>query len=525
MTKGDMEIRELLVQEVDQAHRLTGEKLPPNKPTSSTMRMTFWKMVVLTVVSSYPFYAVVDKLSGLEESDFVPCNRHVCLYIRMFPGGGLGATHHGFVGVRNGHGFMGNHFSSVEQYGLEPCLAEQCPRGGNQTKIDNFLATGASKRVYLLGIAGWTISKIIHDGGVMYEWDEDKSMNVGFLSWCFQMLAACAGIFWCMGAVSVFQAPVPGQDCACYYRLPGLQAFLAISAPFLLLYMALEKLKAIVIAAKFGDYLYFKQFDVPFRYLQDRNQWASATFVTEFTLSDVESGTTKNTREGGCWYNHLSGGPRISCCCIFLLITCLSPGSDVLIWVTPGIVVRAVELLGGDGSMDGVPFAAGLCLFVVSVSSCALVWLVCNRWAGWSVEFRAPGYRLSLGCCEVRSCCCCLPISPRILFIFYRFFDLFTICNLARITVTRAVTYFRTFDKYGNLEDSATQLGRIAATSVGIFFGLYMQLTFWNLFEDLLGVGQGEELPATSCCCCVQLKPLSAEEEDEGGADSADSDE
>ncbi|CAL1140215.1 unnamed protein product [Cladocopium goreaui] len=170
-------------------------------------RSAFAKALIYTIITTYPFALLVTKLSRIDEATFVPCSHRI----------------------------------------INPLHNSWC------------------RVLYVWCIAGWSIAKVLHDWLLLGGAHEYTTLRIGCISIFFQLMAVSLAFFWSMGAVEVFAAEiVPGQ-CACYYVLPELEAILAIGTPCLLFVNAVKKLENVHRAPLVGDYLYYQQYDLPFR--------------------------------------------------------------------------------------------------------------------------------------------------------------------------------------------------------------------------------------------------------------------
>ena len=141
-----------------------------------------------------------------------------------------------------------------------------CEAESVQKKIDNQLNTGYTIPIYKVGIAGWTIMKILHDWGLLADVPEKITLCLGIYSWIFQLVATCAAFSWGASAAEVFIARVSTEtNSACFYQLKPIQTFTALGTPLLLLSLTHFKLKNLMLSVVNGDFLYYKSYDVPYR--------------------------------------------------------------------------------------------------------------------------------------------------------------------------------------------------------------------------------------------------------------------
>eukprot|EP00971_Amphidinium_carterae_P306736 6095810-Amphidinium_carterae.1 len=90
---------------------------------------------------------------------------------------------------------------------------DYCDAMDMRSKIENHLAEGISKTLYIVGLLGWCLFKILHDvfllSGLLAErW----SLSLGIVSHVFQRMATLAGLAWTSGAVEVFVAGIDGTQ-------------------------------------------------------------------------------------------------------------------------------------------------------------------------------------------------------------------------------------------------------------------------------------------------------------------------
>mmetsp|Transcript_41062 Transcript_41062/g.129998 ORF Transcript_41062/g.129998 Transcript_41062/m.129998 type:complete len:563 (+) Transcript_41062:203-1891(+) len=283
--------------------------------------LMYLKTLVITMASSYPFVALVSSLSSLDVEHYEPCNDG-CVFIRFFSSGNLPASTPGnmqnvtltnrssslrhnavldtlpqFVVLQNGHPVTAVSFwdsftwldwayaliglpsvlpaslvsqwvSTEQQYLPTSCpgmhgqaMQRQCESRDMRQHIENTLENQISLQGYLAAVAGWTAFKVLHDWAVLAKSSEFDSLCLGIVSFFFQSTACLMAYLWSLGALEVFVAKAPEQDCACYYQIPLLELVAALSTPLLLHYLTYTKLVMLYKAIQHGDYLY----DVPFR--------------------------------------------------------------------------------------------------------------------------------------------------------------------------------------------------------------------------------------------------------------------
>lgn len=238
-------------------------------------RSAFAKALIYTIITTYPFALLVTKLSRIDEATFVPCSHRACTFMKIFGSGMVPSTVDGFRlskafdVVVNGN-LSQSELSSEFLSPLCPTLSakemrHRCDSSWARKRIINPLHNSWCRVLYVWCIAGWSIAKVLHDWLLLGGAHEYTTLRIGCISIFFQLMAVSLAFFWSMGAVEVFAAEiVPGQ-CACYYVLPELEAILAIGTPCLLFVNAVKKLENVHRAPLVGDYLYYQQYDLPFR--------------------------------------------------------------------------------------------------------------------------------------------------------------------------------------------------------------------------------------------------------------------
>eukprot|EP00434_Breviolum_minutum_P002806 symbB.v1.2.002466.t1/scaffold99.1/size346285/22 len=238
-------------------------------------RSAFAKALIYTIVTTYPFALLVSKLSRIDEATFVPCSLRACTFMKIFGDGMVPSTvegfhlSHAFDVVVNGN-LSRSELSSHFLPPLCPTLSgkemrHRCNSLWARRRIINPLHKSWCRVLYIWCIAGWSIAKVLHDWLLLGGADEYTTLRIGCISIFFQLMAVSLAFFWSMGAVEVFVAEIVPGKCACYYVLPELEAILAIGTPFLLFLHAVKKLENVHRAPLVGDYLYYQQYDLPFR--------------------------------------------------------------------------------------------------------------------------------------------------------------------------------------------------------------------------------------------------------------------
>eukprot|EP00435_Cladocopium_sp_Y103_P034335 s3075_g8.t2 len=141
-----------------------------------------------------------------------------------------------------------------------------CEKESVRGKIDDQLNTGYTIPIYKVGIAGWTVMKILHDFALLVDVPEKTTLWFGIFSWIFQFVATCAAFSWGAAAAEVFIARVSTEsNDACFYQLKPIETFTALATPLLLLSLTHFKLKNLMLSVVNGDFLYYKAYDVPYR--------------------------------------------------------------------------------------------------------------------------------------------------------------------------------------------------------------------------------------------------------------------
>ncbi|CAJ1329440.1 unnamed protein product, partial [Effrenium voratum] len=230
--------------------------------------------LVTTTGVTYPFALLVSKLSRINAEEFQPCSHRACTFMKIFGSGMVPSTLQGpvtevFDVVVNGNlsqsqlspGFLSPSCAGLSAHDMR----QLCDSSLARKRIINPLEKSWSRYIYVYSIMGWAFLKVLHDWLLLAGVHEFKTLCVGCLAMFFELSAVSAAFLWSMGAVEVFVAKLPQESCACYYVLPELEAILAIGTPGLLFAHAVKKLEHVHRATLVGDYLYFQQYDVPFR--------------------------------------------------------------------------------------------------------------------------------------------------------------------------------------------------------------------------------------------------------------------
>ncbi|CAE7297882.1 PDF1B [Symbiodinium natans] len=250
-------------------------------------RTAYWKALAVTTATTYPYALLVSKLSRIQLSEFQPCSRRACTFIKIFGSGMVPTTfdqgYDVFEVVLNGdtiHSKLSGNFLKplCPSFSLQQ-MQDACNGKSARNSIINPLHSSRSRHAYVWCIAGWWLSKILHDWLLLAGAHEYTTLRIGVASILFHLLAVCAAFLWSMGAVEVFLSPLGNGECACYYCLPELEAILAIGTPCLLFITAVRKLENVHRAPLVGDYLYYQQYDAPFRLADKSNAVSSGTLL------------------------------------------------------------------------------------------------------------------------------------------------------------------------------------------------------------------------------------------------------
>lgn len=200
-----------------------------------------------------------------------------------------------------------------------------CNRAEVMNVTDNFLdrgfpAQGTCRINFRLALFGWALCTIVHD--LILCWykqqperegraiimtqeklkagaqAENFTLLAASLSVIFLTMATAACFSWSSGAMSIFVAELQVQHAksfgiqttaemvVCFYKLPRLQALLALGVPILLLSMLQSRVRAVGQAMVQGDFLYTDTFSLPFNFVTRGYLWGG-----DFTLySSPDSG-------------------------------------------------------------------------------------------------------------------------------------------------------------------------------------------------------------------------------------------
>ena len=149
-----------------------------------------------------------------------------------------------------------------------------CASKDMKNAIISDISEGICARVYTLCIVLWVLVKSVHDMMLLNGCSEEHSLLCGLLSIPVQAGAALAACFLAIGACEVFIAPVPDQPCQCYYQMSDVNAMLFLATPCLLIWIYRSKARTIDLSLLVGDVLYYRSFDIPFRFVKKHDTWS-----------------------------------------------------------------------------------------------------------------------------------------------------------------------------------------------------------------------------------------------------------
>lgn len=176
-------------------------------------------------------------------------------------------------------------------------VTEVCGSKDVMKHIGNFMERGPSKIFYTVGLAGWAMCTLLHDVILIIikpdphkhepellppedaERLEEYTLLIGALSVCCLTVATGACFQWSTGALSIFASEVhvdpsvTTDKVACFYKLPYLQAFFALSTPMLLLSMLMSRVRSIALSVVHGDFMYTDKYRIPFKYVARAHAW------------------------------------------------------------------------------------------------------------------------------------------------------------------------------------------------------------------------------------------------------------
>ena len=291
--------------------------------------VAYCKIVVATLLKTYPFILVVQHVTHLPTSQYEPCNTG-CIFVRYLSDGTLPSTRldmanssdttwhepfrylepAGYVLVRNGLDI--SRVSAVDTAFTDPyaivrwlvlvpftvvdkwrrqhgaltslpspkCAAianftEHCAIGDVKKQITSTMSMwDESCIVYVSCMILHMFLRVLHDWMLFSRWfkqdpnKEEKTLKVAIASWIVQVFACAACFLWCLGVVEVSVASdtVRGSnECACYYRLPGWPMGLALATPAVLLGSTLQAFNNLVLACQHGDYFHYITYHVAAR--------------------------------------------------------------------------------------------------------------------------------------------------------------------------------------------------------------------------------------------------------------------
>ena len=238
--------------------------------------MAYAKLMLKTMLVTYPFALVVLELPNIDAFAFQSCSRRACTFMQIFGKGvappndncakvGLAKAYHVIVNGRLSGACDDEFFLHPTCPGYsQRQMAETCETMQVKNTILNPLEESWLKYAYACAIAAWALFSMLHDLCLMRGMKEFLTLRLGFASAFSLMLAVIAGFIWSMGVLKVFAAEVIPEVCACYYVLPELRAIVAILTPCLLYLQSIKKLQQLSRAILVGDHLYFQSYDVPF---------------------------------------------------------------------------------------------------------------------------------------------------------------------------------------------------------------------------------------------------------------------
>eukprot|EP00438_Fugacium_kawagutii_P017781 Skav205864 [mRNA] locus=scaffold766:158223:159749:+ [translate_table: standard] len=237
------------------------------------------KMVLKTVIVSYPFAVVVLELPNMDAFAFESCNHRACTFMQIFGRGvappnedcakaGLAKAYHVIVNGRLDTACDDEFFvrpicpSYSQQQMAETCDSLEV----KNTIVNPFKGTAESglQYTYASAIAGWALFRILHDFCLLRGRSEFLSLVLGCASTFCLLVAVIFVFFWSFCVLKVFAAEVIPGVCACYYVLPELRALVAILTPCLLYVQSIRELQQRNRAILVGDHLYFQSYDVPY---------------------------------------------------------------------------------------------------------------------------------------------------------------------------------------------------------------------------------------------------------------------
>lgn len=253
--------------------------------------MAYMKLLLKTIVVTYPFALVVLELPDIDPFLFQPCSRRACTFMQIFGKGvappnetcakvGLAKVYHVIVNGRLSGACDDEFFlhPTCPSYSQQQ-MVETCERMEVKNTIVNPMRESWLKYIYACAIAGWALFNVLHDFCLMRGMKEFLTLQLGFASTFFLLLAVIIAFFWNLGVLKVFAAEVIPGVCACYYVLPELRAILAILTPCLLYLQSIKRLQQLNRSILVGDHLFFQSYDVPFALAKESQAVDVGSFV------------------------------------------------------------------------------------------------------------------------------------------------------------------------------------------------------------------------------------------------------
>lgn len=232
----------------------------------------------------------------------------------------------------------------------------------------NYLAHGASLKIYLVSVSLWGILRALHDIVIIVEELEGEriSLMISALGLFAQIAGLSSGFFWAIGAAEVFIAEQKG--CACYYEMEPLAMFTIICTPALYYVMTRNSLWKHFYAALHGDILLNVHYSVPYRVAREINK--DPTY--DFLLHSPVGGGEMVPRKFYCKdYRDLS-------CVHRLLCTTFNFSTSYIVYAFcfPVLTVRLYDFVLGSAKKDML-FKAGFWLLLF-FTACApfYVWKI-----------------------------------------------------------------------------------------------------------------------------------------------------
>lgn len=253
--------------------------------------MVYMKLLLKTIVVTYPFALVVLELPNIDPFSFESCNRRACTFMQIFGRGvappnencakvGLAKAYHVIVNGRLSGACDDEFFlhPTCPSYSQQQ-MAETCEMMEVKKTIKNPMRESWLKYAYACAVVGWAFFSVLHDFCLLRGMKEFLTLRLGFASTFFLLLAAIIAFFWNLGVLKVFAAEVIPGVCACYYVLPELRAILAILTPCLLYLQSIKRLQQLNRSILVGDHLFFQSYDVPFALAKESQAIDVGSFV------------------------------------------------------------------------------------------------------------------------------------------------------------------------------------------------------------------------------------------------------